>query len=83
MQFIERVEHPSQGSLVSQLTLQGCDRRACLNCGLADQQASQKIRHRWVNPTLHSDLVCGWAIEGDGKFGWQTHHKIMINEIPA
>lgn len=83
MQFVERVEHPGQGSLVSQLALHGCDRGSCLNCGLADHHTSQKIGHSWVNPALHSDLVGGWAIEGDGMFEWQTHHAMMIDDIPA
>ena len=83
MQFIERVEHPGQGSLVSQLAFQGCDRGPSLNFSLADQHTSQKIRHAWVNEPLHFDPVGGWSVEGDGMFGWQTRHGLIIEDIFA
>jgi hypothetical protein len=44
MQLIVRVEHPSQGNLVSQLALQSCDRRARLPGGQRDRKEMAAVR---------------------------------------
>ena len=65
MQLIECAEHASQGSLVSQLALQGGDRGTRLHSGWAYRHTSQKIRNGLVEPALHTDLVGSGEIEGD------------------
>jgi hypothetical protein len=66
MQLIDRIEHACQGSLILQLALEGGDRGAPLQCGLKDRHSIQAIRPDWVEPSFYTDLVKGWAIEGDG-----------------
>jgi hypothetical protein len=65
MQLVKRIENTGQGSLITQLALQGCDRRARLLRGQADRHACQTVRPVWIDPSLDADLVIRWPIKRD------------------
>jgi hypothetical protein len=75
MQLVQRIENASQGSLVAQLTLQGCDRGArFLHCQ-ADRHAGQTVRPVWSDPSLDSYLVIRWPIKRDYISERSIHHE--------
>jgi hypothetical protein len=83
MELIQCVEYASQGSLVDQLTLQGCDRGTILHVILADCHTFQTIKPGWVDPALDNNLVDSRAIEGNRISGMYIHVELIIDDFPA
>lgn len=75
MQLVQRIENASQGSLITQLTLQGCDRGRRLLRGQADRHACQTVRPVWIDPSLHPDLISSRPVERDYIPERSIHHE--------
>jgi hypothetical protein len=75
MELVKGIENACQGSLIPQLTVQGCDRGGRLLHGQADRHACQTVRPVWIDASLHPDLVSCGSIERDYIPERPIHHE--------
>ena len=73
MQFIEQVDHTSQGRLVTQFAFQYGNRWVSPRQTWTDLHTSQTIRPVCIKAALHVNLVDGWAVKRQWFLGCWAH----------